>query len=59
VFGGMLQNITAAAERAERAGGMPLPVTRLTAALATSGTETLRCAQGFAYFTDRFEMPVA
>jgi hypothetical protein len=33
VFGGMLQNITAAAERAERAGGMPLPVTRLTAAL--------------------------
>jgi uncharacterized protein YbjT (DUF2867 family) len=33
VFGGMLQNITAAAERAERAGGTPLPVTRLTAAL--------------------------
>jgi hypothetical protein len=27
VFGGMLKNITAAAERAERAGGTPLPVT--------------------------------
>ena len=29
VFGGMLKNITAAAERAERAGGTPLPVTPL------------------------------
>ena len=28
VFGGMLRNITAAAEKAERAGGTPLPVTR-------------------------------
>jgi hypothetical protein len=28
VFGGMLQNITAAAERADRAGGTPLPVRR-------------------------------
>jgi hypothetical protein len=27
VFGGMLKNITAAAEQAERAGGPPLPVT--------------------------------
>src|ERR1700748_2225867 len=27
VFGGMLKNITAAAERAERAGGTPIPVT--------------------------------
>jgi hypothetical protein len=29
VFGGMLKNITAAAEQAGRAGGTPLPVTRL------------------------------
>jgi uncharacterized protein YbjT (DUF2867 family) len=36
VFGGMLQNITAAAERAERAGGMPLPVTRLIAVAGAS-----------------------
>jgi hypothetical protein len=29
VFGGMLKNITATAEQAERAGGTPLPVTTL------------------------------
>ena len=28
VFGGMLQNITAAAEQADRAGDTPVPVTR-------------------------------